>query len=93
MWTVLWDTIRRVTGVEVKFKCTHGEGLRAILVDGNKPQANSLGADLLARNKPELSGIHETDPKAMLAYVLRTCVFHVDRYEAQSFSPSLSHVS
>ncbi|KAJ7719347.1 hypothetical protein DFH07DRAFT_761173, partial [Mycena maculata] len=79
MWTVLWDTIHRVTGVEVKFKFLHGEGLRTILVDGNKPQGNSLGADLVARNNPEISGITETDPKKMVTHILKTCTFHLDR--------------
>ncbi|KAJ7510558.1 hypothetical protein B0H11DRAFT_2401870, partial [Mycena galericulata] len=79
MWTALWDTIHRVTGVQVKFKFMHGEGLRTILVDGNKPQANALGADLVARNQPEISGISETDPKKILLFILRTCIFHVDR--------------
>ncbi|KAJ6513998.1 hypothetical protein DFH09DRAFT_1374151 [Mycena vulgaris] len=79
MWPALWDTIHRVTGVEVKFKFIHGEGLRTVLVDGTKPQANAFGADLIARNKPHLSGVHVTDPQAILPFILRTCVFHVNR--------------
>ena len=35
----------------------HDNGL---LVDGSKSQANTLGADLVARNKPHLSGIYES---------------------------------
>ncbi|KAJ6564996.1 hypothetical protein DFH09DRAFT_1363963 [Mycena vulgaris] len=79
MWPALWDTIHRVTGVEVKFKFIHGGGLRTVLVDGNKPQANTFGADLIARNKPHLSAVHVTDPQAILPFILRTCVFHVNR--------------
>ncbi|KAJ7033971.1 hypothetical protein C8F04DRAFT_906737, partial [Mycena alexandri] len=79
MWPALWDTIERVTGVKVRFKFIHGEGLRAVLVDGNKPQANAFGADLVQRNEPYLSGIHETDPKTMVEFALRTCRLHVDR--------------
>ncbi|KAJ7850344.1 hypothetical protein B0H13DRAFT_1905751 [Mycena leptocephala] len=79
MWTGLWDTIHRVTGVEVKFKFIHGESLRAVLVDGNKPQANAFGADLVNRNKPHLSGIYETEPKRILSNILRTCTFHINQ--------------
>jgi hypothetical protein len=79
MWTRLWDTIHRVTSVEVKFKFIHGEGLRAVLVDGNKPQANTFGADLVNRNKPHLSGIYETEPKRILSNILRTCTFHINQ--------------
>ncbi|KAJ7923825.1 hypothetical protein B0H13DRAFT_2316176 [Mycena leptocephala] len=79
MWTRLWDTIHRVTGVEVKFKFIHGEGLRAVLVDGNKPQANTFGADLVNRNKPHLSGIYETEPMRILSNILRTCTFHINQ--------------
>ncbi|KAJ7196031.1 hypothetical protein GGX14DRAFT_327140, partial [Mycena pura] len=79
MWPALFNTIERVTGVEVKFKFIHGEGLRTVLVDGNKAQANALGADLVARNKPHLSGIYERNPKKILKYCLRTCTIHIQR--------------
>ncbi|KAJ7491316.1 hypothetical protein B0H11DRAFT_1911939 [Mycena galericulata] len=46
MWPGLWETIAHITKTEVKFKFIDGEGLQAILVDGNKPQANALGAYL-----------------------------------------------
>ncbi|KAJ7272513.1 hypothetical protein C8J57DRAFT_1467896 [Mycena rebaudengoi] len=39
--------LAHITKSEVKFKFIDGEGLRAILVDGNKPQANTLGACLI----------------------------------------------
>ncbi|KAK7019126.1 hypothetical protein R3P38DRAFT_2715272 [Favolaschia claudopus] len=83
MWPALWDTIARVTGVEVKFKFIHGEGLRAVLLDGNKPQAQALGLDLVLRNKPHLSGVYERDPQKILKYILRTCVFHIQRKFAE----------
>ncbi|KAJ7232996.1 hypothetical protein B0H12DRAFT_1028746, partial [Mycena haematopus] len=79
MWPALFDTIERVTGTEVKFKFIHGEGLRTILVDGDKQQANALGAALVARNKPHLSGIYENEPKKILKYCLRTCTVHIQR--------------
>ncbi|KAJ7775009.1 hypothetical protein B0H16DRAFT_1265082, partial [Mycena metata] len=79
MWPALWDTIERVTGVQVKFKFIHGEGLQAVLVDGNKLQVNTFGADLVKRNNPYLSGIHETEPTKIVGFTLRTCRLHVDR--------------
>ncbi|KAJ6482300.1 hypothetical protein C8R47DRAFT_1321958 [Mycena vitilis] len=41
--------------------------------------ANSLGAYLVTRNLPHLSGIHEKDPKLILEHILWTCIFHVER--------------
>lgn len=79
MWPRLWETIAHITKTEVKFKFIDGEGLKAILVDGNKPQANALGAYLVNRNRPHLSGIHERSPKLILPNILRTCVFHLYR--------------
>ncbi|KAJ7730115.1 hypothetical protein DFH07DRAFT_756469, partial [Mycena maculata] len=79
MWPGLWETIAYVTKTEVKFKFIDGEGLKAILVDGSKPQANALGAYLVGRNQPHLSGIHERNPKLILLEILRTCIFHLER--------------
>ncbi|KAJ7261187.1 hypothetical protein C8J57DRAFT_1232741 [Mycena rebaudengoi] len=39
-----------ITQSEVKFKFIDGEGLRAILVDGNKPQENTLGACVISNS-------------------------------------------
>ncbi|KAJ7086972.1 hypothetical protein C8R44DRAFT_900928 [Mycena epipterygia] len=75
----LFETIKHITKTEVKFKFIDGEGLQAILVDGSKPQANVLGAYLVGRNRPHLSGIHERIPKLILSNCLRTCIFHVNR--------------
>jgi hypothetical protein len=79
MWPGLFETIAHITKSEVKFKFIDGEGLRAILVDGNKPQANALGA-LVTRNRPDTSGICETDPKLIIFNILRTCIFHLERF-------------
>lgn len=79
MWPGLFETIADITKTEVKFKFIDGEGLHAILVDGNKPQANSLGAYLVTRNRPHFSGVYERDPKLILLNILRTCIFHLER--------------
>ncbi|KAJ7236635.1 hypothetical protein C8J57DRAFT_1247623 [Mycena rebaudengoi] len=83
MWPGLFETIGHITKLEVKFKFIDGEGLCAILVDGNKPQANALGAYLVTRNRPDTSGIRETDPKLILFNILRTCIFHFERKFAE----------
>jgi hypothetical protein len=88
MWSGLWDTICRVTGQPVKFKFIHGTGLRAILVDGCKPQVDACGDDLLTRNWPEISGIHEKDPQVIVQYIVRTCTVHLDRYVTLTHSLS-----
>ncbi|KAJ7660526.1 hypothetical protein B0H17DRAFT_1144960 [Mycena rosella] len=79
MWPGLFETIAHVTKCEVKIKFIDGEGLQAIILDGNKPQANALGAYLVGRNRPHLSGIHERNPKLILPNCVRTCIFHVHR--------------
>ncbi|TFY62625.1 hypothetical protein EVJ58_g3736, partial [Rhodofomes roseus] len=79
MWTGLWNTIERITGKPVKFKFLHGEGLRAIVVDGSKPQAIGCGLDLISRNDSEKTGIQVDDPKIIIQYVLKTCSVHLDR--------------
>jgi hypothetical protein len=79
MFTALWDTTGRVTGKPVKFKFIHGAGLRAILVDGCKPQIDGCGDDLVMRNNPELSGIYEKDPQVIVQYIVRTCTVHLNR--------------
>ncbi|KAJ7274639.1 hypothetical protein C8J57DRAFT_1714477 [Mycena rebaudengoi] len=83
MWPGLFETIAHITKSEVKFKFIDGEGLRAILADGNKPQANALGAYLVTRNRPDTSGIRETDPKLILFNIIRTCIFHLERKFAE----------
>ncbi|KAJ7187531.1 hypothetical protein B0H12DRAFT_1040311, partial [Mycena haematopus] len=80
MWPGLFETIASVTNKEVMFKFIDGEGLHAILLDGNKPQANALGAYLLTRNRPHLSGVYELNPKLILPHILRTCIFHLERF-------------
>ncbi|KII84398.1 hypothetical protein PLICRDRAFT_179640 [Plicaturopsis crispa FD-325 SS-3] len=80
MWSGLWNTIGAVTGEEVKFKFMHGTGLRAILVDGNKPQAEACGDDLLSRNNPDISKYHGRDAMEILPFILRTCYIHFDRF-------------
>ncbi|KAJ7829605.1 hypothetical protein B0H13DRAFT_2372459 [Mycena leptocephala] len=72
-------TIGRIYSQHETYEFIDGEGLKAILVDGNKPQANALGAYLVNRNRPHLSGIHERSPKLILPNILRTCVFHLYR--------------
>ncbi|KAJ7138641.1 hypothetical protein C8R46DRAFT_1321667, partial [Mycena filopes] len=86
MWPGLFDTIGRITESEVKFKFIDGEGLKAILVDGSKPQGNALGDYLVSRNRPHLSGIHEKNPKLILFHNIRTCITHLNRRKLTSMA-------
>jgi hypothetical protein len=80
MWKALWDTVERVTKEKVKFKFLDGTGLKAILVDGNKPQVDACRDDLLERNtNPAASGIYDTDPQIIVQRIVRTCLIHLDR--------------
>jgi hypothetical protein len=85
MWTGLWDTIERVTGNHVKFKFMDGTGLKAILVDGCKPQVDACGNDLVKQNRSEITGINTYDPQEIVQHIVRTCTIHLDRYSCQSF--------
>lgn len=76
MWTALWDTFARVTKKEVKFHFLHGTGLRAILVDGNKPQVEACGDDLVERAAKV--GFPEKDPQVIVQHIVRTCLVHLD---------------
>lgn len=81
MWTLFWTTVGRITGHPVKFKPFSGssEGIRAILVDGCKPQVDALGDFLVKYNDPSVSGIQETDPQKIVEYILKLCSVHFDR--------------
>lgn len=79
MWSALWDTIEVITGSPVKFKFIHGEGIKAICVDGSKPQMLGCGKDLIKRNDPSKSGINECDPLLIVSHIARTCFVHLDR--------------
>lgn len=81
MWTLFWETVGRITGKPVKFRVFSGdgEGIRAILVDGNKPQVDGLGAYLVKYNRQDISGISESDPQRIVEYIVKVCLVHFDR--------------
>jgi hypothetical protein len=85
MWTGLWDMIEQVTGNRVKFKFMDGTGLKAILVEGCKPQVDACGHDLVKRNRLEIMGINAYDPQEIVQHIVRTCTIHLDWYRCQSF--------
>jgi hypothetical protein len=79
----IWDIIAQITGRPVKFKRIDGEGLVAILVDGNKPQINGFADDLRDR----LNALPESHPARqdidldhLAEYFVRICNIHVKRY-------------
>ncbi|KAJ7649098.1 hypothetical protein DFH06DRAFT_1332120 [Mycena polygramma] len=80
LFTELFDTVQQVTGEPLKLapffptaKC------RAIILDGEVPQAQGF-ADFLAKyNDPEISGIHSRDREELLGGSLKTCGPHFER--------------
>ena len=78
MWGGLWDTIERVTGNHVKFKFMDGTGLKAILVDGCKPQVDACGDDLLKCNQSDVTGISTYDPQEIVQNIVQTCVIYLN---------------
>ncbi|PPQ70451.1 hypothetical protein CVT24_013272 [Panaeolus cyanescens] len=81
MWTGFWSTVEQVTGKPVKMKFIDGSGLRAIVVDGCKPQVDACGDALLKLISTERkhSLIQETNPQIIVQYILRTCTIHLER--------------
>ncbi|PPR05947.1 hypothetical protein CVT24_004653 [Panaeolus cyanescens] len=80
MWTTFWRTVERVTKQPLKMKFIDGCGLRAILVDGCKPQVDACG-DALVRLVAErpTALIKEADPQVIVQHIVRTCVIHLER--------------
>ncbi|PBK85904.1 hypothetical protein ARMGADRAFT_1128235 [Armillaria gallica] len=82
VWRLLWDTVKRITHREVRFKALHGDGIATILVDGSHPQIMGCGDDLVQRNLE----IHEShrlfsdeDPASIVTRIMRICLVHLDR--------------
>ncbi|KAL1740943.1 hypothetical protein HDZ31DRAFT_10854, partial [Schizophyllum fasciatum] len=82
MWKYLWDTVERLTGEPMKFHFLDGTGIKAIIVDGCKRQAEGLGDDLAERslksNNPDFGG-KKHDPLEIVQYILKTCITHFER--------------
>jgi hypothetical protein len=87
----IWDIIANITGKPVKFKRIDGEGLVAILVDGNKPQINGFADDLHNRLNA-LSDSHparqDIDLDHLAEYFIQICNIHVKRYVLSDRLPS-----
>ncbi|PBK79565.1 hypothetical protein ARMGADRAFT_1101263 [Armillaria gallica] len=82
VWRLLWDTVKRITHREVRFKALHGDGIATILVDGSHPQIMGCGDDIVQRNLE----IHEShrlfsdeDPASIVTQIMRICLVHLDR--------------
>ena len=80
MWTGFWSTIERVTAKPLAFKFIDGHGIRALLVDGCKPQVDACGDALVKviSNRP-WSLVKESDPQVVAQHILRTCDIHLER--------------
>lgn len=92
MWEALWRAVENATGKPVKFKFLHGTGLRAIVVDGCKPQVDACGDVLVRLNDPKVSGIHEQDPQQIVWYVVRTCTVHLQWCVVRVYCPRMLKV-
>ncbi|KAJ7187583.1 hypothetical protein GGX14DRAFT_409088 [Mycena pura] len=59
----LFDTIAEVTGQRLKLAPFYPDAkCRIVMLDGEVPQAQGLGAFLVTYNDPEISGIHSRNP-------------------------------
>lgn len=81
MWQGLFQVVADVTGKHIALKpfSPNHAGIRAILLDGCKPQADALGDFLVQYNNPDLSGVCEKDPRKIVEYILKLCSVHFDR--------------
>ncbi|KAK0440373.1 hypothetical protein EV421DRAFT_1905514 [Armillaria borealis] len=82
VWQLLWDTVKRITHHEVRFKALHGDGIATILVDGSHPQIMGCGDDLVQRNLEILEShrlFSDEDPASIITQIMRICLVHLDR--------------
>ncbi|PBK62050.1 hypothetical protein ARMSODRAFT_1025177 [Armillaria solidipes] len=82
VWRLLWDTVKRITHREVRFKALHGDGITTILVDGSHPQIMGCGDDLVQRNLEILEShrlFSDEDPASIVTRIMRICLVHLDR--------------
>lgn len=84
IWSGLWDLVERTTGEIVKFKFLHGTGIRAIVVDGSKPQIQGCGDSLLSRNDATVTGINTVDAQEIVHWIVKLCMVHMNRYASNS---------
>ncbi|KIJ42487.1 hypothetical protein M422DRAFT_48156 [Sphaerobolus stellatus SS14] len=77
LWREFFDTVKVVTGKELRMPVFHGEGrLKAIIPDGEVAQGQGLGDWLLTINNPEISKITMRDPLFIILYILKLCRIH-----------------
>jgi hypothetical protein len=79
LWQALFDALDRVTNKTVGLRFLDGYGLEGIILDGCRAQAEGLGDYLVARNRPETTGVTEIDPLVIVTNILRLCYVHIDR--------------
>ncbi|KAJ7268270.1 hypothetical protein C8J57DRAFT_1227989 [Mycena rebaudengoi] len=76
------DTVEQVTGKQLKLVPFAGPDAtcRAIILDGEVPQAQGLGDWLAIYNDPVKSGITTRDPLELIQYCIKTCGIHFERH-------------
>ncbi|KAJ7503262.1 hypothetical protein B0H11DRAFT_2222543 [Mycena galericulata] len=81
LFTELFDTIRRVTGQPLKLAPFYPDPkCRAVIMDGEVPQALGFGQFLATYNDPEISSIYTRNPVKLVTYSLKTCNPHFERH-------------
>lgn len=84
----LFDTVKQVTGECLKLAPFYpNANCRAVIMDGEVPQAQGFAVFLAQYNNPEISGIWTQDRDKLLSRNLKTCTIHFEQY---SVFPSLS---
>ena len=79
LWKALFDALDRVTNKTIGLHFLDGYGLEGIILDGCRAQAEGLGDYLVSRNRPEMTGVTDTNPLVMVTHILRLCYVHIDR--------------
>ncbi|CAK5283656.1 unnamed protein product [Mycena citricolor] len=81
MFSEFWDAVESCTGQTLKLAPFYPDAkLKVIVLDGDIAQALGLGMFLVNYNKPEISGIHTTDPAEIISYSLKMCSVHFQRH-------------
>lgn len=75
------DTIRLLTGRDIKIQVIHGTGLRALITDFEVAEDQGAGDWLMEKNRayPESPLSHISDPLVLVQHILKLCRTHGQR--------------
>ncbi|KAJ6587236.1 hypothetical protein B0H10DRAFT_1831941 [Mycena sp. CBHHK59/15] len=81
LFTEFFDAVSHVTGERFKLAPFYPDATcRAVILDGEVPQAQGFGDFLTTYNNPEISQIQTSNPLELLPNSLKTCCLHFEHH-------------